>query len=82
MNTQTIAKPIRLNKDYVQMLLAAYGISKRRVAQTAGVHIATVSKTLRNRRDVGPEKKAAVLSAIASLTGRDPGELVVGRLAA
>ena len=82
MTTQTFAKPIRLNKNYVQMLLAAYGVSKRRVAQTAGVHIATVSKTLRNRRDVGPEKRVAVLNAIATLTGRDPEELVHGRLAA
>lgn len=82
MTTQTIAKPIRLNMTFTNMLLAAHGISKRQVAETAGVGRHTVSKALRNRRDVGPEKRVAVLNAIASLTGRDPEELVHGRLAA
>ncbi len=82
MPTQNIATHIRLNRDAVDILLAAHRISKRRIAETAGVGRYTVSKVLRNRRDVGPEKKMAVLKAIASLTGRDPEALVMGRLAA
>ncbi len=82
MTTHTVAKPIRLNRDTVEILLVAYKISKRRVAETAGVGRYTVSKALRNRRDVGPEKRMAVLQAIATLTGRDPEALVMGRLAA
>jgi hypothetical protein len=82
MKTQSVARPIQINKEHVEMLLAAYRVSKRRVAVKAGVHPATVSKALRNRRDLSTEKKMAVLLAIATLTDRDPDALVRGRLAA
>jgi transcriptional regulator with XRE-family HTH domain len=80
--TQSIANPIRLNISHIEMLLAARRISKRRIAESAQVGRYTVSKALRNRRDVSHTKKMAVLAAIARLTERDPNELVLGRLAA
>jgi hypothetical protein len=78
-----VAIPIRINRRYVTMLLAAYGVSQRRIAEQAALSRQTVAKTLKNRRDVSTDKKRAVLHAIAALTGREPEELCLpGRLAA
>lgn len=82
MEKQPIAEEIRINRDMVELLLIAYGISKLRVAEIAGVPKFTVAKVLHNRYGVHPDKRMAVLRAIAALTGRDPEALVMGRLAA
>ena len=77
------AERIRLNRPYITILLAAYRISQRRVAEQAQLSRQIVNKALKNRRDVSDDKKRAVLQAIAALTGRDPDELRLhGRLAA
>ncbi len=82
MNPQKVisAPVIRINRDYVQMLLAAYSLCPTQVARLAGVHLVTVSKVLRNRRHVSPEKRLAVLRAIAAQTGRTIDQLIAGRL--
>jgi len=83
MEQKTLSRPpLRINRDCVEMLLAAHRITRTRIARQAGVHLVTVSRVLRNRRCVSPEKQMAVLRAIATLTGRDPDALVLGRLAA
>lgn len=83
MEQKTItAAPIRINRRYSDMLLAASGVSRTAVAKRAGVHIVTVSKVLRNRRHVSPEKRMAVLAAVAALCNASVDELVIGRLAA
>lgn len=82
METQSVKIDVRINRDIVELLLIAYGITKLKVAETAGVNKFTVAKVIHNRHDVGPEKRMAVLRAIAALTGRDPETLVMGRLVA
>lgn len=82
MEKQQIADEIRINRDLVEMLLTAYGISKVRVAEIAGVPKFTVAKVIHNRYGVHHDKRMAVLRAIAGLTARDPESLVMGRLAA
>ncbi len=76
------APTVRVNRWYIQMLMAAKKVSKTAVAREAGVHLVTVSKVLSNRKHVAHEKRVAVLRAIASLCGCEIEELVLGRLAA
>ena len=76
------APVVRVNKNYVQMLLAAHGVSTTEIARIAGVHRWTVSRVLHNFRKVDPHKRMAVIRAIATKCGRDPEEIVAGRLAA
>lgn len=82
MTAQTVANDIRVNRDAVELLLICFQITRTQIAEASGLPRFTVTKVLRNRDDVGPEKKMAVLRAIAALTGRDPEALVMGRLAA
>jgi transcriptional regulator with XRE-family HTH domain len=80
--SKTFARPtIRVNRRYTEALIALMGVSKTAVARRAGVGNATVSKVLRNRRDVAPEKRRAVLHAISELCHADPDELVLGKAA-
>lgn len=80
--TEKRVSPLRLNRAYIAVLLASYGVSQKEIAQLAKVHKVTVSKVLRNYRRVSPEKRLAVLRALANRFGRAPEELVVQRLAA
>ena len=82
MTEQILSKDIRVNRDVIEMLLIAHQVSKGKVAEIAGLPRFTVSKVIHNRPGVPPEKRVAVLRAIAALTGRDPDALVMGRLAA
>lgn len=85
---QTIAEqPTQANQAYIEILLAigdrdGRRISRRRIAESAGVNIWTVTRVIQNFRGVAPETRMAVLAAIARLTGRPVEELVLGRLAA
>ena len=82
MTVETAFPDIRVNRDTVELLLTAFQISKTTIAETAGVTRVTVAKVLHNRGVVSHEKRMAVLRAIATLTGREPEALVMGRLAA
>jgi transcriptional regulator with XRE-family HTH domain len=83
MNTpkELSAPSIRINRRYAEMLLAASGVSRTALARKADVHPVTVSKVLRNRRHVSPEKRQAVLRSIADLCNATLDELVLGRAA-
>jgi hypothetical protein len=82
MTERTLSNTVRLNRDTIEILLIAYQIPKRVVAEKAGISPVSLSKALRNRRDASQETRMAALRAIAALTGRDPEALVMGRLAA
>jgi transcriptional regulator with XRE-family HTH domain len=73
---------VTLNLPFVRILLAAYGVSQREIAERAGVSKATVSKVLRNYRGVRAEKRIAVLRALAFRVGKRPHQLCLGRAAA
>jgi len=78
----TKKRAIRVHPWFVPMWLAAHQVTRGELARLAGVHHSTVSKVLRNRRDVSAEKKMQVLTAIAARTGCEVEELLAGRLAA
>lgn len=79
---KSFAEPaLRINRRYAEALMALTGVSKTAVARRASVGNATVSKVLRNRRHVAPDKRRAVLRSIAELCNATPDELVMGRAA-
>ncbi len=82
MHPQEFAARLKTNRRTAEMLLAAHGVSRTEIAQLSGQPIWTVSRVLRNFRYVDPEKRIAVLRAVASRVGCDIEELVLGRLAA
>lgn len=69
------SQDFRLHLPYVRVLIALHGLSQRELARLARVHEATVSRVLKNSRRVTPEKRRAVLLALARRVGRDPEEL-------
>lgn len=79
---QPVAGFVRVNRPYIVMAMAAHQVTCREVARAAGVHHVTVTRVLRNFRSVAPEKRTAVIRALASRLGVDPDMLCVGRLAA
>ncbi|MGD0263577.1 MAG: LacI family DNA-binding transcriptional regulator [Candidatus Methylomirabilota bacterium] len=79
---QSVARPVRVNRQYIVMAMAAHQVSCREIAQAAAVHPSTVTRVLRNFRSVAPEKRTAVIVALAKRLGVDPDVLCVGRLAA
>ena len=82
MELQSVARPVRVNRPYIVMAMAAHQVSCREVARAAGVHPSTVTRTLRNFRSVAPEKRTAVILALAKRLDVDPDTLCVGQLAA
>jgi len=75
-------EPIRINRRTALVLMAAHGVTRTEIARLAGVHLWTVTRVLKNFRRVAPDKRMAVLRAIASRCGCEIEELVMGRLAA
>jgi lambda repressor-like predicted transcriptional regulator len=82
MPMKSVSEPTRVNRAYIVMTMAAFGVSYREVARLAAVHPVTVTRVLRNFRSVAPEKRTAVIVALAKRLGVDPDVLCVGRLAA
>lgn len=83
MGNTVAASNLRLNLTCVRMLLAAHRLTQSDIARLAGVHKASVSRTLKNSRKVRPETRGAVVEALAKRVGCDPLELCLpGRAAA
>jgi transcriptional regulator with XRE-family HTH domain len=74
---------LRLNLNYVKLLLAAHRMTQAEIANLAGVTGASVSRVLKNSRKVRPETRVAVVEALAKRFGCEPRELCLpGRPAA
>jgi hypothetical protein len=72
----------QLNRRYVTILMACYGVTQAEIARLSGTHFVTVNRVIRNRKKVRPEKRQAVLRALSERLKVEPLELCRGRAAA